>query len=54
MCVRIRVKRNLPVVSKANESPRRLYTLFGGGKIVEWFKALNYPRSDRCCLKIEF
>ena len=50
----LRVHRIHPVGSKANESLRRMYTsIFGGDEMVDWFKALNFLRSDRCCPRIE-
>ena len=36
-----------------NESLRKLNILFGGGEMVEWFKALQFLQSDRCCPRIE-
>ena len=48
VCKPIRIHKNHPVGSEANESTWRLNTLFGGDEMVEWFKALNFLRIERC------
>ena len=33
--------------------PGYLKNVLGDDEVVEWFKALSFLRSDRCCLRIE-
>ena len=39
--------------SEANESLRRLNTLFWGDEMVEWFKEIKFLQSYRFCPRIE-